>query len=394
MTSVRFSKFALTYGLAVLLALLPQLPARAADPYEINVVLPLTGFAAFLGQGEAKTFAIVEEIVNKQGGISGRPIKFVIADDQSSPQIAVQLTNAIIAKNVPVMFGSTITAMCLAQAPLLKGGPVDWCLSPTVRPAPGSYTFVAVPDTDDFVETSLRYANGRGWTKEAVVTTTDSSGHDFDSSFDRGLAKAHLSAVTVVSRQHFNISDLSAAAQVARIKESGAQAIFGWVTGTSLGTLLHALSDSGLDVPVFTSPANLEFGQLREMQSIMPKELLFPATAPFAPQMLATGPEKNEVLECLDALRSHGVQTDQGTLAPWTPAFITVAALRKYGTNATAEQVRSFIASYNGAGVLGPYDFPAHPQRGVDASTVLIARWDKTRNNVVAVSKFGGESLR
>jgi branched-chain amino acid transport system substrate-binding protein len=130
------------------------------------------------------------------------------------------------------------------------------------------------------------------------------------------------------------------------------------------------------------------------MQSIMPKELLFPATAPFAPQMLATGPEKNEVLECLDALRSHGVQTDQGTLAPWTPAFITVAALRKYGTNATAEQVRSFIASYNGAGVLGPYDFPAHPQRGVDASTVLIARWDKTRNNVVAVSKFGGESLR
>jgi hypothetical protein len=56
--------------------------------------------------------------------------------------------------------------------------------------------------------------------------------------------------------------------------------------------------------------------------------------------------------------------------------------------------MRSYLASYKGTGVLGDYNFPARPQRGVDATTVLIARWDKVRDSVIAVSKFGGEPIR
>src|SRR5258708_39310129 len=74
-------------------------PVGAADPFEINILLPLTGPAAFFGTEEAKGLAMVESSVNKTGGINGRPVKFVIKDNQSNPQTAVTLMGQILATN-------------------------------------------------------------------------------------------------------------------------------------------------------------------------------------------------------------------------------------------------------------------------------------------------------
>ena len=55
------------------------------------------------------------------------------------------------------------------------------------------------------------------------------------------------------------------------------------------------------------------------------------------------------------------------------------AALRKLGPNATAAQVRSYIANLNGwTGVTGTYDFKLIPQRGVNWKSVVMTRWDPT----------------
>lgn len=56
-------------------------PARAADPYDVNVVLSLTGAGAFLGVSEAKAIGAIEALTNNTGGIKGRPLHFVVADD-------------------------------------------------------------------------------------------------------------------------------------------------------------------------------------------------------------------------------------------------------------------------------------------------------------------------
>jgi hypothetical protein len=42
---------------------------------------------------------------------------------------------------------------------------------------------------------------------------------------------------------------------------------------------------------------------------------------------------------------------------------------------------------------MGQYNFPAHPQRGLDASTVVIIRYDKVHQSLVGVSHFGGAPL-
>src|SRR4029079_3274095 len=71
--------------------------AFGADPFNIDVVLPLTGAAAFLGKAEQISLQQAEKSLAKTEGIGGRPVKFVFHDDQSNPQIAVQLANQIVA---------------------------------------------------------------------------------------------------------------------------------------------------------------------------------------------------------------------------------------------------------------------------------------------------------
>lgn len=89
------------------------------------MVLPLTDGTSFLGQGERDALRIAEGVIN---GAGGPPMRFTFYDDQSSPQTAVQLASQIKAQRQPVVLGSAIVAMCNAMVPMLRGGPVMYCL--------------------------------------------------------------------------------------------------------------------------------------------------------------------------------------------------------------------------------------------------------------------------
>ena len=128
-------------SLLVALALVgsPSL-SRAAEPFSIYVDLPLTGQAAFIGTQTAKALAALEDYVNARGGIKGRPVKFVVDDDQSNPQIAVQNLNQFVSQKPAVIFGGTLAALCNASAGVVKNeGPVLYCYTPGVHPEPGSW---------------------------------------------------------------------------------------------------------------------------------------------------------------------------------------------------------------------------------------------------------------
>src|SRR3974377_724524 len=63
----------------------PGAAAPAGDPIEIPVILPLTGQASVVGKRQQTTLAPGGDQVNKSGGVGGRPVKFVVQDDQSNP---------------------------------------------------------------------------------------------------------------------------------------------------------------------------------------------------------------------------------------------------------------------------------------------------------------------
>ncbi len=362
--------------------------AGAADVFNIPVILPMTGSAAFLGKEESAALGVAETTVNKAGGISGRPIKFVIQDDQTNPTVALQLATAIVGSKVPIMIGSSITGSCAAIAPLMKDGPVDICLSPGLHPADGSYVFTPCPSSYDLGVVTARWLRERNLKNVAFLYTTDGSGQDGEVNMAKVLALGENKNLKAVAVEHFGVTDLSVAAQIARIKASNPQAIYVWTTGTPLGTALRAIGDAGLDVPIITSFSNATFDQMTAYKSFMPKNLVFAALRTQASDLMAKASPKEPAGVFFSAFKAAGIRPDVGYAIAWDPVFLAISALKVNGLTATPDKLRAYLANLkNWRGANGVYDFPSVPQRGVADNALVMVRWDPDHDNWVSIGK-------
>jgi branched-chain amino acid transport system substrate-binding protein len=367
-------------------------PALAADPYNIDVVLPLTGAAAFLGKAEQLSLQQAEKMLAKGEGIGGRPVHFVFHDDQSNPQTAVQLATQIVAAKPAVVLGSGVVAMCNAMVPLIKNGPVLYCFSPGVYPPAGSYMFTSSVATRDLIAAQLRYFRLKGWKKIAVITSTDASGQDAARNIKELLALPEHKEIQLVGDANFNPTDVSASAQIQRLKGAQPQALIAWSTGAAIGTVFKAIADAGLSIPVATTDGNMTYAQMTQYATFLPKELYIPSPEwmPDAPK--DAPPAQAEAKKAfVTAFEGTGVQPDAASSFAWDPAMLVVSALRKLGPDATAAQIREYLAGLKGfAGINGIYDFPKGAQRGLDESSVLITRWSPEKKTWVVVSQPRG----
>ena len=390
MRRARWSAFAVAGALVAMLLG----PVRAAEPFEIDTILPMTGLLAFAGQTGAETIREVEALVNRTGGIRGRPVHFAIRDDQSSPTVAVQLMNATIARGAKVVLGSMLGADCAAMAALAETRIVHYCISPAIHPPAGSYSFAGGPATEGASISYARYMRARGWTAIALLASTDASGQDLDASFMTAMNLPENRDLKLVVHEHFNTADISVSALVARVKASGAQAVVVYTSGSAFGTILRNIKDVGLDIPVFTTSSNETMSFLRQLTDAMPNQIYFPAYPVLAGR--SRNRQEHEVQErFLSAQKAAGVVPDSPSVASWDPAVILVEAYRALGTDATAQQIHDWIENLHGYyGVYGVYDFRSVPQRGVlSVENTVVVRWDPAKTYWTPVSDFGGLPL-
>jgi branched-chain amino acid transport system substrate-binding protein len=307
--------------------------------------------------------------------------------------VTVQLTQAVMAKRVPVVIGSALAATCTAMAALTeKNGPVQYCLSPILQPAPGSFAFSASAGSRDIAAVSARFYRLHGWTRIALITSTDASGSDFEKQFDLALALPENRGLTLVAREHFNPADLSVGAQMARIKSAAPQALVTFTTGTPLGTVLHGYHDAGLDVPISASSGNMIYEQMAQYTGFAPAKLYFIATRGIAPDPnLRPGPIMDAQQSFFAAFKAAKIRPDFATVLTWDPATILVNALRKFGPNATAVQIHGYIEGlHSWAGIDGIYDFRDGTQRGVGQNALVVYHWDVPSSTFNVESRAAG----
>jgi branched-chain amino acid transport system substrate-binding protein len=371
--------------------------AGAADttPLNLNVILPLTGPGTFIGKAEQDTLTALELVVNKEGGVRGRPVKFVIHDDGTNAGNAVQLFNQINVDKPNVLFGPGLAGMCLAVAPLVASGPVDYCYSPAIHPKAGSFVFSGSVSTSDFAVAFYRYFASQGYKKIAIISSTDASGQDADNAFNAALdlPENKAAGLTIIDKEHFNATDLSVDAQMQRIKASGAQVVVCYAPGTPFGTLLQGVKQAGIDVPIATGNANMTYAQMKQYASFMPATLLFPGL-PFLAHLAPTPAAKKAQDDFYAAFKSLNIRPDVSHSTAWDPTQIVVAALRALGPDAPADKVRAWIADlHDFTGIDGPYDFRDGSQRGLSEKNLLIMKWDPSKDTWTAVSGPGGAPL-
>lgn len=371
--------------------------AFAQKPYDLNVMEPLSGGGAFLGAGQREALQLLIGSVNKDGGINGKPVNLIFHDDQTNPQTAVQLLNEVLGTNPSVVLGSSLVAMCNAMAPILRDdGPLLYCLSPGHNPTPGTYDFTSGAASSDTVRALIQFYRLKGWTKLALITSTDASGQEADRSIDAVLALPENASMKLIERDHFNPTDLSVTAQVERIKSSGAQAMIAWTTGTPVATVFKGVTQAGLDIPVGTTAGNYIYAQMKQFAAFMPKQLYL-AGSSFAPHdgVFKLDPRVEAVQHKFYALMDGaGILPDNMASTSWDAAAIVIDALKKLGPDATAAQLKDTIGNLTDyPGINGIYDFKTYPTRGIGLSGIVVLRWDNNAQLFKWASAPGGVLL-
>lgn len=389
-------RFRITFAIALTVCAFSGMQdARAADPIEINAVLSMTGTAAFIGKSDAVTLQAFQNSINQTGGIAGRPVKFTVSDDGSSPQVAVQLTNDLIAKKVTVIIGSSLAATCSAMMPLAKAGPVIMCLSNAIVTVPDSFTFAALVSTRDHLASGLRYARMKNLHRIALIVSNDTSGQNGERAIDDVLSDPANKTMTIVDREHFNLTDISVAAQVTRMKAAHPDVIVVWTTGTPAATVLRALSDAGMqETPVLISPGNATYVQMEQYAQFLPQQLLFTLPIAMVPDRVSDPAVRANIQDCLKALAPLSIRLDLPVSSAWDAALLVTSGMKKLGANASAEALRAYLANSTGiSGTAGRYDFRTMPQRGIGEKSEYVARWDAAKGTWIGVSRAGGEPL-
>jgi branched-chain amino acid transport system substrate-binding protein len=104
--------FILVLTLSMALVACQQKPAEP-QTIQIGLQAPLTGDFAAEGQWAKQSVEVAQELINKKGGVLGKQIEIIVADDASNPKDSALAAQKLISqglKEVIASYGSSVTA--------------------------------------------------------------------------------------------------------------------------------------------------------------------------------------------------------------------------------------------------------------------------------------------
>lgn len=241
---------------------------------------------------------------------------------------------------------------------------------------------------------TLRYLQTAGYQRIGVITLTDVAGQEADAALKTQLAEPANHNLNVVAWEHFGPTDISASAQLAKIKAANPQVVIGWATGTPMGTLLRGAKDAGFTVPFVTSEANQTWAQMQQYKAILPREyILYSAIWPeYA--TLRNGPLKASMAPYFRYMAAAGFHPDGSTPMAWDSALLLISGLRKLGPDATADQLHAYLSNlHDFYGPSGTFDFRLGEASGLGVSQCLIVHWNAATSTWQPLSAPGGVAL-
>lgn len=361
-------------ALAVAAALTAGCASASGDAgtYRLGVITSQTGSASQLGLGELRGAQLAADTINARGGVNGRRIELVTADDQSTPVQAVLAARRLIGR-VDAIVGTSVSSTCKAIQPLTESsGTVQYCLSPGVRPKAGSTMWSASVATSDLTARLLDYWRSQGITRVGLLTSTDASGQE---GADSVRSAARRLGTQVTAETTFEPDALSVTSQLQALTASRPQAIVLWSTGAGAAVALKGIQGMALSLPVATTDGNLTYDFLERIAGYVPETFLIPATQDFWWQQSdrpSPAPELEQTYH-RDFARRFGYQPDFGPGVAYDSVLLLADALSRH-TGPASTLARTLERRTGVVGVVGTYDFSPSDHRGLGLRDVNVVR--------------------
>jgi branched-chain amino acid transport system substrate-binding protein len=204
---------------------------------------PVSGFG-IIGRAQEAYF----EKINAEGGINGRKIKFISLDDAYSPPKTVEQTRKLVEQDeVLLMFGSLGTATNSAVHRYLnsKKVPQLFVLSGASKWADPKNFPWTMPGMAAYESEGVVYAKYTLQTKPdariAILSQNDDFGRDYVAGFKRALGSK--AATMIVAEASYETSAPTISSQLALLKASGANVLFGVTLGKFTSQMIKGVAE-------------------------------------------------------------------------------------------------------------------------------------------------------
>ena len=212
--------------------------------FQIAGVLPLTGAFGAVGTTLLAGMNAQAELLNKQGGILGRPIKINIKDSASDTQQAVSAMRAVLANpsGVDAVVAEATSSLNAAVMPIVTPTGIISVTSASGQAAfsASDFTFGSTPQDESAAE--LQAIKSLGLSKLGIIGTDDDTGKA-DAKDLTALAPKY--GLTVVDTELFDPAGNDYTAQLQKLRAAGAQTLAGNLKGTPIGVLSNGLANIG-----------------------------------------------------------------------------------------------------------------------------------------------------
>lgn len=193
-------------------------------PIKVGVLEPLSGALAGPGQGMVDAIELAALQVNESGGIDGQPIKLIVDDVQTDPQIALtDLQNLYSVQGVHVIIGPPTTQQVLTVAQYATQNHIVLVTSSATAgqiSGMSPYIFRTVPSDNIQSQAVAAYINAKGYQRVAIVTRNDAFGQGLANSLQSLLGSKVVATILVTTGQ----SDYTS--QLEQVKAANPDVIF------------------------------------------------------------------------------------------------------------------------------------------------------------------------
>lgn len=223
--------------------------AADGDPIRIGVPVGLSGANSVVAPSVVQSAELAVEEINAAGGVLGRPLELVIADDASGAAGAQKAFDSLVfQKEVDVLISMETSAARNAGLPIVSRGKVPYIYTSFYEGRscnPFLYVDAWVPEQQ--VPPIVDYLKGQGASKYFLI------GSDY--AFGRGMLEFARSYVEgtggeIVGEEYLPMDGSDWTAIISKLKASGAEAL---ITSTAGGapnvTLTKQLRGAGVDLP-------------------------------------------------------------------------------------------------------------------------------------------------
>jgi branched-chain amino acid transport system substrate-binding protein len=355
-------------------------PALAAEPIRIGAIFSVTGPASFLGEPERNTAKMLEEELNKTGGLLGRKVEIIVYDDESDATKAVTAVDRLIKRDqVVAIVGPSTSGNTLAILPKVEEAkiPLISCAAAKKIVEPVRRWVFKTPQSDALaVRKIFQHAKKAGYARLAILTASDAFGAAGREEL-KGLAAQ--AGMTIAADEVFGLKDTDMTAQLTRIKGTAAQAIVVWGTNPGPAVIARNRVQLKIGLPLYMSHgvASPKFIELAGPENA--EGILLPAGRLIAEgQVPANDPQKAILAAYIKDYETRFKQPTSTFGGYAWDAVMLIAQAVKRAKAAEPAAIRDALETTRGFwGTTGEYNFSPEDHNGLTEEAFVMVRITK-----------------